>query len=263
MREQTVVIASFLVAVVSTSGLAQTPLAMKNLEHKSRQVSGAGMSAANPWIGSQVGFKFGGTKEFADNLLVSAQLLWEIETNSETFRLPVMGNLGDLVTSATSSKTEEEQTKQKLQELLTSSAGANVGVYPVLRLIKDHDDGKRVPISLTLHGSALWKLNAFSDPTDTRYLQQGKFTAGLEFGIGGGKADRWPATLSVTPALTVFSKNDYAKIFAESRSHLFAVEITGILPVGRGVGFLLEGIVGKSDRSSLRAGLIIAKELHK
>src|SRR5687767_4785061 len=82
---------------------AQTPFATQNVGSSSaeRSLTLSGPSAGSPWIGGQIAYKFGGSSEFADNLLVAARLLYDIDVGSEKFHLPVMGNISDLTTDVT------------------------------------------------------------------------------------------------------------------------------------------------------------------
>jgi len=239
---------------MSSSANAQTPFSTENVSRSAdkSQPTTQGISAANPWLGAQVAYKFGGTDEIADNLIVSARLLYEIDFGTSKFRLPVMGNISDLTATTAVDASSAEQLAQKAQALVMSATGARVGLYPYYVAYKSD------VASVVFHGEAAWKLNALEDPTKTlQYLQQLRFSGGIEFGLGKTDGDRLPLTVSVTPTVTVFSAKDYAKIFGEEKSRVSGLEITGVIPVAQGVGFLLEGVLAK-DANALRAGLVLA-----
>jgi hypothetical protein len=167
-----------------------------------------------------------------------------------------MGNISKLKESI-SNATSQDELKSAVQEITMSTSGVNVGLYPYWVL------SETKYFSFTLHGAAVYKLNSFQVASkDVQYLNQGRFSLGFEMGIGGKAANgRNPMTLSVAPATTVFSKTAYSTVFSENKSSISSLEITGVVPVGRGFGLLLESVVSKT--SIFRAGILISTELSK
>ena len=66
-----------------------------------------------------------------------------------------------------------------------------------------------------------------------------------------------PAFSLIVAPIFVYLALYYAKIFGEEKSRVSGLEITGVIPVAQGVGFLLEGVLAK-DANALRAGLVLA-----
>lgn len=231
---------------------AQTPMSFANAGLS--KTGEKGISANNFWLGAQVGYKFGSSDGFADNLLVSGRLLYDVDLGASKFHLPVMGNISSLRDVFTSSpKTSEDTIKAKVQDLMISAQGINVGLYPYYIAYSNEY------FQFTLHGSATWKLNAFKDKKDeTQYLDQGRFSLGIEASIGKSGNGKYPLTVSVTPTYTFFDAEKYEKIFGENKRSITSLEITGVVPVGNGVGLLIESIVASKPFSAFRAGIIIA-----
>src|SRR5262245_28321948 len=163
---------------------AQTPFASRNVAGaptapanqppppEGAAVSSAAPSAspANPWVGAQIGYKFGGTTAFQDNLIVNAQLLHDIELGTTNFRLPVMGNISGLTAHAPANDDESKELAQKGQELMDSASGVRVGLYPYYEFTSIRE--RHSWLSVVLQGETAWKLNAFKKEgiEDSLYL---------------------------------------------------------------------------------------------
>jgi hypothetical protein len=232
---------------------AQTPRAVVNT---GQDPVAAAASAGSPWIGSQVFYNVGGTDKVADNLLVAATLLYEIETGTRWVRLPVMGNIGNLFASADTSAAAEDQLAQKAQQLLLGASGFSVGVYPYVPLVRwGHGN-------IVLHLAAAFKVNAFADTANaTKYLPVGRFLGGIEASIGNQTKPRSAATISVTPTYTLFGSSAHQQILGYQRDSYTGFETTLVLPLGRGFGFLFESIAAKDVKPALRAAILLAKEI--
>jgi len=74
MRLRSFLLVGVMTATCAETVGAQTPHALQNIV-----LNNTVTEVANPWLGAQVMYKFGGTGEFGDNLLASARLLHDIE----------------------------------------------------------------------------------------------------------------------------------------------------------------------------------------
>ena len=247
-----------LITLVPVGLRGQSPAAMKNAAGQELEGFGA---ANNPWLGAQLSYGFGGSSEVADNFLVSARVLYDLLDGLGSgggeggFFLPVVGNLAPLLERVSPGQDSASQIDQRAQELMTGSAGLNVGVHPYWVPVV------RQALRVTVHGGAAYKLNALRDAADDLvYLHQGRFALGAEFAVGRRTGGRLPLTLSVTPVLTVFGQNDYQQVFGTARGSLLALESTAVVPVGRGFGILLEGVLAQESRSTFRAGFVFVTE---
>ena len=255
MNWSTLPLSICMLTALAASAAAQTPHAVAAVGEKKEtgKVEVAAASAANSWIGAQLGYKFGdNSKELGDNLLVSASLIYEIPmVTGRKFVVPVISNFSHLVADPNAASADEKN-EDKLRELMLASSGVRAGVYPY-RKIKITDD-----FELVVHGEASWKLNAFKqenvDALD--YLNQFRIGGGVELAVGKVDADHKPLTLSVTPIHTRFAADEYAKIFGESRSYRTALEVVAVVPVSGRTGVLFEYVTGTV--SSFRAALIVA-----
>jgi hypothetical protein len=232
---------------------AQTPHAIANTgETGGAQIVSA--SAANSWIGAQLGYKFGDhSKELGDNLLVSASIIYQIPLADRSFVLPVISNFSHLVADPAAA-TSEQKRADNLRELMLAASGIRAGVYPYREIGAFSTDD----VTFIVHGETSWKLNAFKQEEidEINYLNQMRLAAGFEIAVGKVDADHKPLTLSVTPVHTRFSATEYARIFNESKSHLNSLEVVAVVPVSGRTGVLFEYVTG--TLSSFRAGVIVA-----
>ena len=232
--------------------MSQTPTSFMNNGGKFNNKA-EGASAFNPWVGAQLLNNFEGTGDFVDNLIVSARVLYEVKTNSTSFKIPVMGNISELKSDLL---TDTEKTKEAINKIILGDQGLNFGIYPYY-ILNDYDDDD---FYLIAHGSLGYKLNGFQlDSTTTEYLNSGRISAGLEVGYGllnevtGDK----PITLSLTPVITFFDKEQYQTIFEENLGSIFSFEITGIIPISStGVGIMIEKVFANEGNNPIRVGVI-------
>lgn len=252
--------ASVCLILASPAGAgAQTPFSTSTVAKASTEgdVTAAAASAANSWLGAQLGYKFGqNSDELGDNLLVSASVIYEIPLESgRKFHLPVVSNFAHLVASP-AGENKDAVDEDKLKELLFATSGVRAGVYPygeVTRLSK-------TDFKFIIHGEASWKLNGFkNDETeDVSYLNQLRLAGGVEIAIGKTDQGSKPLTLSVTPVHTRFDPKEYEKAFTTRKSSLTSLEVVAVVPVSARTGVLFEYVGG--EVSSFRAGLIVATE---
>ena len=246
--------------ILSIAHFVNGQTAFSVLNSGSRSNVAGGLAANNPWVGAQVGYLFGDSKEFADNLLVSGRILYEIDLNSDKFKLPVVGNISNIIKSKVGFEAGESKDKldSEVKGLMTSNQGLHVGLYPYY-LIK-----KSETFSLIAHGVAGWKLNGLQDTVNNKvtYLNQGRFSAGVEFGIGRSNAEKIPLTISITPTFTIFDKNEYKGVFGVEKSTISTLELTCVVPLKKGIGVMFEDIVPLSKGMSnvFRVGLIFTAE---
>lgn len=213
------------------------------------------VSAANAWLGAQLGYKFGqNSEDLGDNLLVAASVIYEIPLKDRGFHLPVISNFADIV-SAAGGGTAEEEAENKLKELLFASSGVRAGLYPYWEVPTKASD-----LKLVLHGEGSWKINGFKeDGSDAvNYLNQVRLGGGIELAIGEPSGNAKPLTVSLTPVWTRFNREEYDKVFDDGKSSLTSLEIVGVLPLSGRTGLLFEFVRG--DVNSFRAGVVIAAE---
>lgn len=238
--------------------VSQTPFSLINSSSKS-EVIGA-LPANNPWLGAQVGYMFGNSEEFADNLLVSGRLLHHIiKGDSNQLNLPVMGNISAVIKDKSRFTTESDKIKSELRDILMQNQGVNIGLYPYF-VLKDKDK-----ITLTLHGAASWKLNASEDSIskEVNYLNQGRFSIGADFLIGSKRdGDAHPMSISIAPVISVFSPDEYLKSFGTKKSAIASLELNAVVPLGKGIGIMFEKIFSftKDIPGLFNVGLVISSE---
>jgi hypothetical protein len=236
-------------SIVPAGLTAQTPASTINV---AGPPPAAGLAANNPWMGAQVGYKFGNGGDFENSLLVTARLLYKIESPLPRLQLPVMGNISDIRPREVS---ETGETWGEVQSLLISAEGINLGIFPYFPL---HSTDL---LLLTLHGGTSWKVNAYGSPVgETEYLHQARISGGIELGVGRRADGRLPLTVSIAPVMSFFSADVYEGVFGERRRGLAHLEVTGIVPIGLGVGVLMEGLISSRSTSGFRAGIVLAAE---
>lgn len=271
MKVRALVLVGGLCVFCAVSAAAQTPFSTSrvsgaplDLTAEERQAAAPGGSAANAWLGAQLGYKFGNSDALGENLLVSASVIHEIPLAGRSFHLPVISNFANLVNADTDGADAlanggEEAGEDKLKTLLLGSSGIRAGLYPykeVMGLRKDD-------FKFVVHGEASWKINGFKqeDSDETNYVNQLRFAAGFEVAIGEVGDDSRPLTLSVTPVITRFDPSEFEKVFKERKSKMSTLEVVAVLPIAPRAGVLFEYVRG--DVNSFRAGVIIARSGEK
>lgn len=221
-----------------------------------------GLPVKGQWFGSQIGYMLNDSEEFSDNLLVSAKIVQELEFLN--INMPLVGNFSDIIEDKSAFKDSISVTDSKIKELMNANRGLHIGFYPYEEVMNTDF------LALTAHGSFGYKLNAFENPDTTEEsslkLDQFRFSAGLEVtlkfktkgGDDGAASKVFPVILSVTPAWTFFSESKYNEIFGNERNSLGQLEFTGVVPLFKGLGFMVEYInpFDKELESSFRTGII-------
>ncbi len=214
-------------------------------------------SAANSWLGAQLGYKFGSdSDELANNLLVSAAAIYDLPLKEgRTFHLPVISNFAPLIANPVSDDAKDGS-DDKLKALTLSATGVRAGLYPYREITSLTRDDFR----LILHAEGSWKLNGFKqkDSEDVNYLNQLRLGIGFEMAVGTVTDSHKPLTLSVTPVRTLFDRKEYEKVFKEAKSSLSSLEVVAVLPLSARTGVLFEYVNG--DAKAFRAGVIVAAE---
>lgn len=232
--------------------VAQTPTAFKN----TKGIDNKGMSAKNPWIGGQIGYRFAKSNaEFADNFSPAARILQDLDLGTKSFQMPIMGNFGQLRDNSSDSVLSDQSKQARYADLVSSTQGINVGLHPYYTLKAD------TFFSSIIHGSLEYRLNSFKDTVQSvAYLHQAKVRLGVEVHLGKYSTEkgRYPLTFDISPTISFFDSRIYRSIFRDNESTAVALELTGIVPIGKGLGFLIEGIISKQNQ--LRIGFIFATE---
>jgi hypothetical protein len=206
----------------------------------------------NPYVGAQVGYRFGDGGDFANNLIAAGSLMYDViqpmqdSKKSFEFALPVRGNIGPLIAQ------EEDSREEKLNEIVTSTQGIRIGIEPYLRL------GTAKYLHPVLFGSAGWKLNAAKDSAsnETNYLALGRFSLGFELGIGDSGDGRLPMTISVSPVYSVFANDPPLNVVPTGKKSVASYEFTAVVPIATSAALLTEAIAVRDAKPVWRIGLV-------
>lgn len=248
----------FVLALVGLahSAMAQTPTASVSVV-KPSAVQEKAVSPANPWVSAGVSYRFAGKVE--ESFLVSARALYWLDEQDEDgsprgFGLPVMGNF-----SGISASTQPEKLDEKIQEVVGSAHGLYAGVYPYWRFFKQSLVSPTVYAGLVPFRLVAAKV---ADGSGVM-LYQGNVSAGVEL-VVGRKDGRSLLTVSATGAYAVpYNHADFNRAFPGAKFQRWSAELTTVLPIGSGIGILVEGIFPGSAAPGFRAGLILASEIGK
>lgn len=200
--------------------------------HKVEEASVQGLSGRNKVdVGATLLYTLSGTQEgLRDNILLSGIAVYDLSIGN--LKVPVISNInidfghGD-------------------GGFLNGDEGLSIGVYP-WKVISEGD------ISTVVHGSLAYKLL----PGDSKYTaQQAKISAGIEL-AKQILENSYPLTVSATPF--------YAINNLENENFL-GFEITAVIPVNGGLGFLAEYTApfSKTVDSAFRLGLVAIGALRK
>lgn len=185
----------------------------------------AGVSLRNLWIGSSVLWNVDDNAPI-ESPGVNGSLLYTLYSN-ERFALPIWGTIG----------------LNSPDSLLSPDDGVAIGLYPWYEL------SSTGAFSLVLHGGVGYRRYT----AESGDLTEVKLMAGLEVAISpnGGL----PTTLSIAPVYRL-NQGDLP--------NRTALEITGILPIGNGLGFMAEGnfpFDNDVEKSLFRLGVLVNGKL--
>lgn len=226
---------SLLLTLVVGMLSAQTPWAIQHSRNdaplKTYEVSKsedgsvalAGISLRNLWIGSSVLWSVDEEAPI-ESPGVNGSLIYTVYEH-DRFGFPLWGNIS----------------LNDNGEIETPDEGVSLGAYPWYELSSNGT------FTLILHGGVGYRRYTGAEDID---LTEIKLTAGLEAAIntGGGL----PTTLSVAPVY-LLGQGDLP--------NTSALEITGILPIGNGLGFMAEGTFPFDDDATtnglFRLGILV------
>lgn len=240
---------------------AQTASGARSLTKKP-EVDAKTVSAANPWVaGAQLGYKFVGEGDFADNVFAAGTIIYNVPLDtivSHGWFVPVFSNLASMAADA-GGKSSKDSLEQASNALLNSAQGILVKIAPYNTFHPGTNLRMRV---LTEFGGKINSLAAKDTAEGKETMLQGRLAAGLEIELGK-KADKDgnnPITFSVTGIKSYFSATSYEKVFGERKSNLTAIELTGIIPIKIGTGLISEAVLAKNHAPAIRVGILLARE---
>lgn len=201
---------SLILCMVSLCTLvAQTPFDMVS-SHANEQTSALSASSLNnPWVGAKLGYNVSG--DVSESFLLSARVMY-VPYAGDRFAFPVVGNVG--LNNADSTNADN---------------GVSIGVFPYYSLSAEGD------FKLLLHGGLNYHILTKADAGEASEF---RILAGLEaalYGKDGGP----PTTLSIAPEAVINT--------GPVNDTQWGLDITGVLPVAKGLGLLAEGWVPFQD----------------
>ncbi len=161
-------------------------------------------SLRNPWIGG--GLSYNIRDDVSDFFRLNARAQYS-PIKGVNFEIPFVTNV-DLTADS-----------------LAKDEGVEIGIFPWVNI------GNSAGFSLIAHGGLNYTFTT-SDPDGDLFTA----LAGLEMAIWGKDQDQAPFTLSAAPVL-VFRTGP------EGSQNTSGLEITGVLPIANGLGFLIQGTV--------------------
>lgn len=208
-----------------TIGFSQNAFDVVN-SHGTPEAGTMSSSLANPWVGSKLSYNLDEDRPLSESFLLSAKVLY-VPVAGERYAIPVVGSvgLGD-------------------DDIFNPESGINLGIYPYYKLTANGN------FALIAHGGVGYKIIEAGVAEGEDAPQQLRVVGGLEavFMPDNGSS---PTTLSVTP-MYLFNTN--------AVGNTGGIEITGVLPIAKGVGFLAEGLLPFNSgefNSGLRFGIIV------
>jgi hypothetical protein len=202
----------------------------------------------NVWAaGAQASYNLA-SGDFIDNFSASGRALIEIlGPKKDNYGVYLMGNLSNLKLNIDSTKANENS----IRNILQTSQGINIGLYP------HYIWGEPYGTSLTLFGNLGWKLNTIGKSDSLVYLHQARLSVGIELSGLRGLYSEYPTTLSIEPSISIFSESKYENVFNKQQSNLVGLDITLILPAGKGRGIMFDVLIPKNGITTFSVGLIL------
>lgn len=214
-----------LFSVLSLSVLGQTSFSAFNLANQ-KGVNAEQISVNNFWFGSKLSYNLTTDRPIDENFALTGRILY-VPISNERYAIPI----GISVSS-------------NGQNALSAESGYNFGVYPYYKLVRSSQT------TLLAHGGVGYKVLENVDPGES--TQQIRAFAGLEaafFSKEGGA----PVTLSVTPVYTNTSG---------TLGNQTLLEVTGILPIAKNLGTLVEWRSGKGLQPNFSIGVILSSAVN-
>lgn len=218
-----------LISAVLAVLFGQTPFAIVNSDGK----DDAGLeqiSMANPWVGAKLSYNLNDEKPISDNFLFSAKVLY-MPVASDKYAVPIVGSIG-----------------LNSENLFDPESGLNLGVYPWYKISANER------IALIAHGGFAYKVITEGVDTGEDAPQQMRILGGLE-AVFFSSASGLPTTISVTP---VYLNNTNTDVSSGA-----ILEVTGIIPIAKGLGLLADGVIPfkKDQKGSFALGVIVNNQL--
>lgn len=252
-----VVVTCILAATIFAAriAIAQAPVALLDVGNEGvrDEQRSLGGSAASPWVNAQVAYRFPtNTPNRINNLHVNGQLLYVVPTDWSV-TLPVMGNIAPITTELSGLESFSDSTNAKIDALVRSTDGINVGIYPYMYALETKS------CDVVVHGAGAYRINGFPEEDgDVNYLEQLRLGLGSEAFIGDENASR--LTIGFTGVVTLFSKDDYETIVGERNNSIWSLETEAVVPIGRGFGALLQWIAVDGAPDNSQFSIVYIKE---
>lgn len=213
-------------------------------------VSGMAISSASSWVGATLAYNFDGNS--SENVIGAAKVnINTVKRFTGAFRLNVIGNIAKFTGIV-----EQDELDRGIRDLVQSSQGFSAGLEPLYTVKNDIDFTARV------WGNLNYKLNQIQDVEvdlvkENVTLHQFRLAVGGEIEAlemtNGGRRMHFGLELS----MTFFDEAKYQMVFNDTKSSLFAIEWSYILPLTGDLGLIVGQVISPSIKSALNVGIII------
>lgn len=204
--------------MVSCLGFGQTAFSVLNSSNE-KGVSAQQISANSLWLGSKLVYNVNDEAPLDDNFLLTGKILYTPITGLK-YAVPIV------VTASTGG------------DILNPESGFNIGVYPYYKLLSNTNT------TLLIHGGVGYK-SLQQESADA--LNQIRALIGLELAVFP-KSGGLPVTISATPVYTNTSGDLGNKT---------VFEVTGVIPVSKSLGALIDWQSGATVGTGFRIGIIV------
>jgi len=215
------ILLSFL--LIATIATAQTPFTMvSSANTKNQPAKLSANSLNNPWVGAKLAYNLAG--DVSNSFILSGRVMYSID-EGEKYAIPLIANVGF-----------------NNGDSLDADNGVSIGVYPWYILSQKNNS------TILLHGGLNYHV---ADRMDAGYLTEVTMLAGIEAALypkNGGA----PATISAGP--------EYIINTGGALENMFAINITGVVPIANGLGLLVESdipIIKSQLSTGLKIGVIV------
>ena len=241
--------------LTSVLGSADDPLKYyfnDNEQLIKKLMAGSTGSSKSYWVGAKVSYNVngngsddivGGTK-----IKLNPSVLFSEESQNS---LAIIGNIGTFVSNA-----ESQEKQEAISKLAQSTTGLGVGIGYIRDFVGKDSPAK---IKTRMEATMNYRLNSFKDPINaSESIGLNQFRQSVLFEL---ELDKWKnegvLTLSAEGSLSLFSKDDYNKIFSERKGNRVAFETTLIIPLSKNIGFMCNLIATPQFKPTYQFGISI------
>jgi hypothetical protein len=222
-------------------------------EDKGTDKSGASaLSSKSYWMGATIGYNLAGKS--TEDVVGSAKVVLNPLTNKFLYgEWGIIGNFANF-----QGNLDKEEIDKSVRKITQTTQGLFLGLGSIWTPSEKLDDENEVLGAFRISFSSGARLNSFTNvgaDSTTEDLLQFRNSLGFEF-EGGKWKNGGKLTLAIEGSVSFFDKTQYSKVFSESKSSLYVLEGTVVLPIAGNMGLLFNSTITANEKPAFLLGLL-------